>query len=145
MSALQINCPHCLATNRVPNERLSDKPHCGKCKNFLFTGKPIELRNDNINVTLQKNDVPVLVDCWAAWCGPCQSFAPVFEQAASLFEPKLRFAKLDTEALPTISQQWSIRSIPTLILFKNGKEATRVSGAFPMPQLKQWLQQQGVI
>jgi len=145
MSTVQINCPHCLANNRVPEGRLADKPVCGRCKAALFTGKPIDLHQHNIYATLEKNDIPVLVDCWASWCGPCQSFTPVFEQAAAQFEPKLRFAKLDTEAMQVVSQQWSIRSIPTLVLFKQGKEVQRLAGALPLPQLQQWLQQLGVI
>lgn len=142
---LQINCPHCFTTNRLPDERLSDNPNCGKCKKSLFSGKPLELNPGNVAATLEKNDIPVVVDCWAPWCGPCQHFAPVFEQAAALFEPKARFAKLNTEAVPSIAQRWGIRSIPTLIVFKNGKEIQRMSGAMPLPQFKQWLQQAGVL
>lgn len=142
---LQINCPHCFTTNRLPDERLSDNPNCGKCKKSLFSGMPLELNPGNVAATLEKNDIPVVVACWAPWCGPCQHFAPVFEQAAALFEPKARFAKLNTEAVPSIAQRWGIRSIPTLIVFKNGKEIQRMSGAMPLPQFKQWLQQAGVL
>ena len=145
MSVIQINCPNCLITNRLTQERLSDKPVCGRCKNLIFSGQPLDLSEKNITATLEKNDIPVLVDCWAAWCGPCQNFAPVFKQAAALFEPKLRFAKLDTEALPSVSQKWLVRSIPTMILFKNGREIQRTSGALTLHQLQQWLNQQGVI
>lgn len=146
MSSAQINCPHCFATNRLPMDRLSDNPNCGRCKQPLFIGKPLELNLDNLASTIEKNDIPVLVDCWAPWCGPCQSFAPVFEQAAAQMEPHIRLAKLNTEAVPTIAQEWGIRSIPTLILFKGGREVQRVSGAMPIPQLKQWvLQSLGVI
>lgn len=144
MSTTQINCPHCFATNRLPDERLTDNPTCGKCKQPLFVGKPLELNAGNVANTIEKNDIPVLVDCWAPWCGPCQSFAPVFEQLAAESEPYLRFAKLDTEAMPSIAQDWGIRSIPTLILFKGGKEVQRVSGAMSLQQLKQWLVQTGV-
>ena len=144
MSVLQINCPHCFATNRLPAERLIDKPQCGKCKRPLFVGKPMELNPGNVAVTLDRNDIPVLVDCWAPWCGPCKSFAPVFEQAAQLLEPRLRLAKLNTEAVPSLGQRWNIRSIPTLILFKQGKEVQRIAGALPLPQLQQWLKQAGV-
>lgn len=144
MSTTQINCPHCFATNRLPSERLEDRPSCGKCKQPLFMGKPLELSSGNVASTIEKNDIPVLVDCWAPWCGPCQSFAPVFEQLAAQSEPYLRFAKLNTEAVPSIAQDWGIRSIPTLILFKGGKEIERASGAMSLPQLKQWLVQTGV-
>ncbi len=141
MSLTQINCPHCFATNRLPTERLGDKPTCGKCKHELFIGKPLELNVGNVASTLEKNDIPVLVDCWAPWCGPCQSFAPVFEHAAQQMEPHIRLAKLNTEAVPSLAQSWGIRSIPTLILFKGGKEVQRVSGAMSIPQLKQWVLQ----
>lgn len=144
MSTTQINCPHCFATNRLPSERLTDHPTCGKCKHPLFVGKPLELDERNVAYTLEKNDIPVLVDCWASWCGPCQSFAPVFEQLAGQSEPYLRFAKLDTEAVPSLAQSWGIRSIPTLILFKQGKEVQRVSGAMSLQQVKQWLVQTGI-
>jgi thioredoxin 2 len=93
---------------------------------------------------INRNDIPVLVDCWASWCGPCQQFGPIFEQAAGQFEPKIRLVKLDTEAEQTIGAQLQIRSIPTLILFRQGKEVARVSGALPLGQLKQWLIQNGV-
>lgn len=144
MSATQINCPHCFATNRLPGERLTDKPNCGKCKQPLFTGKPLELTIGNVASTLEKNDIPVLVDCWASWCGPCQSFAPVFAQITAESEPYIRFAKLNTENEQSIAQSWGIRSIPTLILFKGGKEVARESGAMSMQQLKQWLVQSKV-
>lgn len=144
MSATQISCPHCFATNRLPGERLTDKPNCGKCKQPLFTGKPLELTTGNVASTLEKNDIPVLVDCWASWCGPCQSFAPVFEQITAESEPYIRFAKLNTEDEQSIAQSWGIRSIPTLILFKGGKEIRRESGAMSIQQLKQWLVQSKV-
>lgn len=139
-----ICCPHCSATNNVPTARLGDGPKCGKCKQPLFQGSPTTLTAANYQNMIQRNDIPVLVDCWASWCGPCQQFAPVFEQAAGQFEPKLRLLKLDTEAEQTIAAQLQIRSIPTLILFKQGKETARVSGALPLGQLKQWLIQNGV-
>lgn len=139
MSSLQINCPHCNTNNRVPHERLGDKPQCGRCKQALFYGKPLVLNQGNLPATLTGNQIPVLVDCWAPWCGPCQSFAPVFEQTAARLEPMLRFAKLDTEAEQAIAGTWNIRSIPTLILFRDGREMDRVAGALPMPQLMQWL------
>ncbi len=145
MSVTAISCPHCQKTNRVPSERLGDGPKCGNCKKPLFSGKPMQLTAANVAATLKQNEIPVLVDCWASWCGPCRSFAPVFEKAAAEFEPKLRFAKLDTEANQQVAARWQIRSIPTLILFKDGQEAARVSGALPGPQLQQWLRQQGVI
>lgn len=145
MSVTAISCPHCLKTNRVPGERLGDGPKCGNCKKPLFNGKPIQMTAANAASLLNHTDIPVLVDCWASWCGPCRSFAPVFEKAAAQYEPKLRFAKVDTEANQQLAARWNIRSIPTLILFKGGKEASRLSGALPEAQLQQWLQQQGVL
>lgn len=139
-----ICCPSCSATNNVPTVRLGDGPKCGKCKQPLFQGKTTILTNTNYQSMINRNDIPVLIDCWATWCGPCQQFAPTFEQAAKEFEPKLRLAKLDTEAEQTIARQLQIRSIPTLILMKQGKEIARISGALPLGQLKQWLIQQGV-
>ena len=139
-----ISCPTCQATNRIPTSRLTDKPQCGKCKAALFTGKPQDLTAANVAVVLNHNEVPVLVDCWAPWCGPCKSFGPIFEQATRELEPKLRFAKLNTEAEQNLGSRWQIRSIPTLILFKKGKESARIAGALPLKQLKQWLQDQGV-
>jgi thioredoxin 2 len=141
MSSLQINCAHCYTNNRLPQERLVDNPRCGRCKQALFSGKSLELNEVNLQPTLTGNQIPVLVDCWAPWCGPCQSFAPIFEAAASRLEPLLRFAKLNTEAEQKIAQQWAIRSIPTLILFREGQELDRKSGALPLPQLMQWLHQ----
>lgn len=145
MSTTNVTCPKCNATNRLPQDRLSDKPNCGKCKKPLFIGKPMELTSANVAAVLNHNEIPVLVDCWAPWCGPCKSFAPVFERAAKELEPRLRLAKLNTEAQPQVAGRWKIQSIPTLILFRQGREVARLSGAVPMAQLKKWLTQQKVI
>ena len=144
MSAITLTCPACNAANRVPAERLGDKPKCGKCKQLLFQGKPVELSDANVDSVLVNTGIPLLVDCWAPWCGPCRSFAPVFEAAAQQLEPRLRFAKLNTENEQQIAGSWGIQSIPTLILFRDGEEVARMSGAMPLNQLKQWLLQQGV-
>ncbi len=145
MSTTNISCPKCNAKNRLPSERLVDSPKCGKCKKALFTGKPMDLTTLNVAAVLNHNDVPVLVDCWAPWCGPCKSFAPTFEQAAKVLEPRLRLAKLNTEMHQQLAERWQIRSIPTLVLFKQGKEIARLAGAVALPKLKQWLKQQGAM
>ncbi|MCL4144536.1 UNVERIFIED_CONTAM: hypothetical protein GTU68_052862 [Idotea baltica] len=139
MSTTNISCPKCHSTNRLPKERLSDNPKCGKCKSSLFQGKPVELTAANVASTLNHNEIPVLVDCWAPWCGPCRNFAPIFEQAAAELEPNLRLAKLNTEDQQSVAGRWRISSIPTLILFKGGKEVARQSGAMSLTQMKQWL------
>lgn len=145
MSTTNIVCGHCLAKNRIPTERLVDGPKCGKCKAPLFEGKPLVLTGLNASVILDGTDIPVVVDCWAPWCGPCRSFAPVFEQAARELEPVLRFAKLNTEEHQTLAGEWGIRSIPTLIVTRNGEGIARMSGALPLPQFKHWLHEQGLI
>mgnify|MGYP000385498464 FL=1 len=144
MSTTNVTCSKCHATNRLPSERLKDQPKCGKCKSPVFNAKPIDLSASNVAAILNHNQLPVLVDCWAPWCGPCKTFAPIFEQAAKALEPSLRFAKLNTEAQQQIAGRWRIQSIPTLILFRNGKESARLSGAVPLGQLKKWLKQQGI-
>lgn len=105
----------------------------------------MEINAANVNACIKNNDIPVLVDCWAPWCQPCVFFAPVFEKAAAEFEPYMRLAKLNTQDVPSVANAWHIQSIPTLILFKGGKEVTRISGAMQLPQLKQWIQQTGVL
>jgi thioredoxin 2 len=137
--AHHVVCPHCNAVNRVAAGRLEDRPVCGKCRQPLFTGTPIALSDRNFASQVERGSLPVLVDFWAPWCGPCRTMAPHFERAASRLEPGVRFAKLDTDANPGAAARFGIRSIPTLILFRNGREVARRSGALDATALVGWL------
>lgn len=134
-----IVCPSCGATNRIPANRLNDLPNCGKCKLPLFSGHPAELNTGNFAKHIQKNDIPVVVDFWAPWCGPCQMMAPAFAQAADMLEPDVRFAKVNTEAEQMLGAQYGIRSIPTMAIFKNGQEIARQSGAMGANDIVNWV------
>jgi thioredoxin 2 len=138
-TTLAIPCPHCSALNRVPEDRLGEHPVCGRCKQPLFAGKPVTLTADNFDAVAARGDLPVVIDFWAPWCGPCLSFAPVFAEAATSLEPKLRLAKVDTEAQPALAQRFGIRSIPTLLVMRNGREVARQAGALNGMQLRQFL------
>lgn len=138
---LQIICPSCTAKNRVPKTKLNDNPICGKCKHALLSTHPIAGSDQNFKRFVEHNDLPVVVDFWAAWCGPCKQFAPTFEQVASEMSTQACFVKLDTEHNQNTAGAYNIRSIPTLMIFHHGKEIARMSGALPKPQFKQWLAQ----
>jgi len=135
-----IICPHCNTVNRIPATRLGDRPLCGKCKQSLFTGYPLELNDGNFNQQLARSDIPVVVDFWAPWCGPCKMMAPAYEQAAGQLEPRVRLAKLNTEVAQQTAGRFAIRSIPTIVLFDHGREISRQSGAMNLPQLVQWIE-----
>ncbi|MEJ5212243.1 MAG: thioredoxin TrxC [Burkholderiales bacterium] len=137
---LNIVCPHCHAVNRVPGARLDQHPNCGKCHQPLFTGHPVPLTAATFTKHIERNDIPVLVDFWAPWCGPCRMMAPQFEQAARLLEPRLRLAKVDTEAEQMLGAQYGIRSIPTLALFAGGREVARQAGAMGAQDIVRWVQ-----
>jgi thioredoxin 2 len=136
---LQVVCPHDGAVNRIPAARLGDAPRCGKCHGTLFDGAPIELDAAGFQRQLEKSDLPLLVDFWAPWCGPCRMMGPAFHKAAGLLEPEMRLAKVDTEQHQDIAARLGIRSIPTMILFAGGREVARQSGALTVPeQIARW-------
>jgi thioredoxin 2 len=140
MSTTHVGCPHCAATNRIPTERLVDDPVCGRCGQALLSGQPVELNDANFDKVVAASDLPVVVDFWAPWCGPCRQMAPQFEQAARTLKGKALFVKLNSDDNPRTSSRFGVRSIPTLVKLRRGDEVARVAGARPAGQIVQFAQ-----
>jgi thioredoxin 2 len=140
---VQVVCPSCLTANRVPGERLGESPGCGKCHAPLLSGEPVALDDSSFDTLVGRTELPVVVDFWAPWCGPCRAMAPQFERAAALLKDRVRFAKVNTDEASGIAARIGIRAIPTLVLFKAGAEVKRVSGVLDARSLVQWIETEG--
>ena len=139
MSTIKVTCPHCAKINRIPQKESYTKANCGHCKGSLLDTKPVDATSGNFSQFVGGSDLPVVVDFWAPWCGPCKMMAPAFAQAAAALPLKAQFLKVNTENEQMLGAQYGIRSIPTMILFKNGTEIDRVSGAMSAEQIVQWV------
>jgi len=138
----KVVCPNCHTTNAIPSDKLAGGPRCGKCKQDIFNAHPVELQQSSFQRHVRYNDIPLLVDFWAPWCGPCRAMAPAFEQAAVQLGPNVRLAKLNTDDEQAIGAEYGIRSIPTMVLFRNGHEIARQSGAMMAGDIVRWTRAQ---
>lgn len=138
-AAIHIVCPHCDAVNRIPADKPAQAAKCGRCHRAIFEGKPVDVDNGRLEKHVKDNGIPVVVDFWAPWCGPCRMMAPAYARVAAQLEPKVRLLKVDTQANPAAAETYNIQAIPTLMLFRGGRTVDRVSGALDEGSLRQWI------
>ncbi len=137
-TSTHVACPHCAALNRIPSARLGEDPVCGRCGQALLDGRPLALTDADFERVVARTELPVIVDLWAPWCGPCRSMAPAFEQAARELKGRALLVKVDTDANPHTAARFQVRSIPTLLKLQQGREVARLSGAMPAAQIVRW-------